>query len=247
MAEQLPKHGRMACRKCFSGTENILTTGSWRIRNDPGAWGSPNPKYLVLGFSKGATQADIYANGLFDNVAFGGSQTRANLSRVLQTVGLLRPGEQVDSRIHAGEKEFHFASLVRCSLARCGKDGEFKTSGELIKKSFKEVPSIISACASEYLAELPKSVELVLMLGTDDGYIKEVKSVMQRLHRSTFKDVGPVSFIAGGVPWVHITHPSKGNGHLSAWLKGDEENSSGRKQKIAVREISSVINRGVRV
>src|SRR5690348_13165688 len=53
----LPSHGRIACRRCFAGTDEVLTLGKWRVVNDPGAWGSATPTVLVLGFSKGFTQA----------------------------------------------------------------------------------------------------------------------------------------------------------------------------------------------
>ena len=64
----LPEHGKIQCRRCFPDKAIAHTDGLWRITNDPGAWGSRNPRYLVLGFSKGFTQADAYANGPFDAV-----------------------------------------------------------------------------------------------------------------------------------------------------------------------------------
>lgn len=240
----LPKHGKLDCRDCFSNSDDINECGKWRIRNDPGAWGTSTPRYLVLGFSKGSTQADIYQNGEFDSVGFGGLETRRNLTNVLRAVGLLDSWEHVDSKICATEQEFHFASLVRCSLARLNdkkfaKTGNrtYETSGELIVKSFTEVPHYLENCSSKYLRVLPASVELVAMLGTDDRYIKKIKTLIRSLHPTSFRDVNAVSFMASGALWVHLTHPSRGNGHLSAWLKGDQSSTSGAKRNLAATTI----------
>jgi len=46
---QLPTHGPIACRKCFSNAEPVIDEGPWRAVNDPGAWGSHSPEVLVLG------------------------------------------------------------------------------------------------------------------------------------------------------------------------------------------------------
>ena len=59
----LPAHGKIDCHDCFSG-DQLQTSPhpKWLMRNDPAAWGSEKPKILILGFSKGATQTDIYKN-----------------------------------------------------------------------------------------------------------------------------------------------------------------------------------------
>src|SRR5205823_5625698 len=157
-------HGRLDCSRCFKNSESFQQLGQWRMRRDPGAWGSTRPKYLVMGFSKGATQADIYANGDFDDVAFGGEITRRNLTNILRKVRLLKPDETVDEKIRATERDFHFASLVRCSLSRydekeSAKRGHavYTTYGPLITKSFSEIPHVIDQCTDVFLARLPDS------------------------------------------------------------------------------------------
>ena len=69
----------------------------WRIINDQGAWGSTSTEVLVLGFSKGATQAGIYQSGKFEDIAFAGMRPR--LSQVLQAMKLLPLNETADQRI----------------------------------------------------------------------------------------------------------------------------------------------------
>lgn len=53
----LPTHGKIECRVCYQSTkEKVIEPAlQWRMVNKPGACGSSNPEYLVLGFSKGFT------------------------------------------------------------------------------------------------------------------------------------------------------------------------------------------------
>jgi len=242
---KLPCHGKIECSDCYGNGAANLENKKWKMKNDPGAWGASEPEYLVLGFSKGATQSDIYASGAFDDVAFGGELTRRNLTNILRAVNLLEKGASVDEHITKNRTRFHFGSLVRCSLARLNEKKlretgieSYETSGQLIVKSFVEVPSIIKRCADKYLSELPKPLKAVLVLGTNDAYIKKMKSLVHRLHPITYMEIDDISYEAGGVLWLHITHPSKGNGHLSAWLHKDSSNASGRKRNQAIHLIN---------
>ena len=47
-------HGPAECRLCFSGVEQALSLGDWRLHNSPGYYGSSNPRVLVLGFDSSA-------------------------------------------------------------------------------------------------------------------------------------------------------------------------------------------------
>jgi hypothetical protein len=204
------------------------------MRRDPGAWGSARPKYLVLGFSKGATQADIYANGDFDDVAFGGGRTRRNLTNILRRVGLLTPNETVDEKIQADEKEFHFASLVRCSLSRYDSENSaYRTSGPLIIKAFSEVGSVIDNCADTFLTDLPDTVRVILVLGVNNTYIRKFRNKMRGLHPVGFREINEVAYENKCILWVHLTHPSKANGTLNAWLNGGANETSGHKRELA--------------
>lgn len=236
----LPMHGRLNCSRCFKNGESFRQVDKWRMWRDPGAWGSGNPKYLVLGFSKGATQADIYRKGDFDEVAFGGDRTRRNLTDVLRRVGVLKLNETVDEKISASEKEFHFASLVRCSLSRYDDEASAKrgcpvytTSGRLISKAFSEVGQVIDTCTSTFLTSLPESLKVVLVLGVTDSYIKNFRRRMQEVHPQGFHVINVVAYEDHRLLWVHLTHPSKGNGTLNAWLTSGSNEPSGRKRELA--------------
>ncbi len=250
MAE-LPKHGRLDCRDCFNSSNNIIYPHpKWKVRNDPGAWGSSMPSIMIVGFSKGATQSDIYKTGSFDDVAFGGRETRRNLTNILRKSQLLTHAETSNQKIKKNEKEFAFSSLVRCSCSRIdekesAKKGRdiYKTSGELIVKSFSEIPQVIDNCSKKYLSELPDSVRLICFLGVTDSYIKKCKKLIYSLYPDGFEDIDDVSYKTKGFYCVHLTHPSKGNGTISAWLDTDlnDPNASSRK-KASARKREKAIN-----
>jgi hypothetical protein len=114
----LPKHGRIDCKVCFESNSSLATPHKdWNMVNDPGAWGGgENPEYLVLGFSKGATQANYYDNGSFEGVAFKGMRPR--LTEALRVVGVLSSIETVDTKIMNSRSNIAFGSLIRCSVSR---------------------------------------------------------------------------------------------------------------------------------
>src|SRR6267154_5768859 len=87
----LPPHGRIGCRKCFTGEGSTQTVGKWQMVNDPASWGSAAPRVLILGFSKGFTQADAFRSGRFEDIPF--KKMRPRLTEVLQLLGVLRKSE----------------------------------------------------------------------------------------------------------------------------------------------------------
>jgi len=242
-----PLHGRLSCSNCFkSQTAYVQDLGKWRMRKDPGAWGSSTPKYVVMGFSKGATQADIYATGNFNDVAFGGEITRRNLTNILKTIGLLQSTEQIDQKIKATERDFHFGSLVRCSLSRyddkeSAKRGVpvYASSGPLVTKSFVEIPEIVDRCAKTFLATIPESVKVMIVLGVTDAYVRSFRKKMQALHPEGFRVINKMAYQNNNVLWVHVTHPSRGNGTLNAWLTRGDDDTSGSKRLLAIDALRS--------
>ena len=216
----------------------------WRIVNDPGAWGSQTPEVLVLGFSKGFTQANAYKNKNFDRVPFDGMRPR--LTEILQTLGLLGKHEIVDHRMVATEKQMAFGSLVRCSLSRWNekpkkpKKPGYECTGEVILKAFTEAESapIVHTCAKTYLSELPPSVRLVVMLGVDDLYIKHCKNLIRTISGKKPVDIKLVSYRTGKIAWVHASHPSPLNGWHTAWVSGPESAKSGAKRTQAQEAVA---------
>lgn len=237
-ATTFPIHGKIKCRACFSGTAQTRDENQWRITNDPGAWGSSDPKYLVLGFSKGFTQADAYMTDHFDKVAF--AKFRPRLKSVLVRLGLLSEGADIDSLMTSQEQDWAFGSLVRCSLCRKdSKSGSWAATGPLIKKSFVEQPAAtyISTCAERYLGQFSEQLRIGILLGNDDKYIDGLKSVFRKLHPNSFADINAMAFRAGGVIWVNVAHPSGSNGHLQSWLDANKDTKQGKKARQAIEAI----------
>ena len=88
----LPEHGRVHCNKCYSSCDtkfDVTKEGQnkWRITANPLAWGAQKPKIIVLGFSKGPTQAGALANTPHDDIAYKGS--RLNVGKIMSHVGLI--------------------------------------------------------------------------------------------------------------------------------------------------------------
>tara|TARA_Y100001934_G_C12369767_1_gene785618 strand:+ start:2679 stop:3773 length:1095 start_codon:yes stop_codon:yes gene_type:complete len=224
----LPQHGKIECSTCYGPAEKeAFPHELWKMRNDPGAWGGAKPEWLVLGFSKGSTQADYYDNGSFEEVAFAGMRPR--LERILKHLGALSAGESLDAAIANPAGNVAFGSLIRCSVARQDESGKYQCSGPLIKKSFKEIPQVISACTNRFLKELPDSVRTVVMLGNDSGYIKHCHSLIKDLFPVAFEEVNDVAARADGRLWLHVAHPSGANGHFEGWMESQSEASRKRK------------------
>jgi len=222
----LPKHGKVECRACFERLDSKVRkpNDKWRMVNDPGAWGGgTTPEYLVLGFSKGATQTGVYDSGRFEDVAFAGMRDR--LTQALRAIGVLSQLETCDDKISNPNSNIAFGSLIRCSVSRHDEAASRKKgmeiygcTGPLITKSFKEIPEIISTCTSRFLTDLPLSIRAVFFLGNSDVYVKGCQSVLQHLFASDYRVINPMAVRANGRVWVHLAHPSGLNGHFNTWL-----------------------------
>lgn len=225
----LPKHGKIECRLCFSASDGNVRkpNANWKMVNDPGAWGGGlNPHYLVLGFSKGATQVGIYESGRFEDIAFAGMRPR--LTEALRSMGILSAEETSGAKINDANSNIAFGSLIRCSVSRIDSAASAKTgravyacTGPLITKSFKEIPEVISNCTRRFLSDLPRSIKAVFFLGNADLYVVSCQSVLRSLFPTGFQQINPMAVAADGRVWIHIAHPSGLNGHFKNWLKDD--------------------------
>jgi hypothetical protein len=205
--------------------------------NDPAAWGSANPTILILGFSKGFTQANAFRSGRFEDIPFKDMRTR--LTEEMRMLGVIGKSETIDQKMVATETEISFGSLVRCSLSRVNKKGVLACTGEVMPKAFtEEISANLKTCAKAFLGDLPSSVRLVLMLGTTDSYIEGCREVVRSLHGPLFSEINEVSYRTGDVVWVHVSHPSGLNGHHPAWMAGAPSTKPGLKQNLAIKAIA---------
>ena len=240
-----PRHGKIDCNVCFDdGVTLTKPNCNWKMINDPGAWGGgENPEYLVLGFSKGATQANYYDSGAFEKVAFKGMRPR--LTHALRAVGILSDIETADEKIEDPNSNIAFGSLIRCSVSRIDERATkqkgvetYSCTGPLIKKSFKEIPDILTRCTDNFLSRLPKSIKVVFMLGNDDGYVKSCQKLLMDKFSDDFNIINPMAVYADNRVWVHLAHPSGLNGHFGKWLNA--EDGAGIKRKEVIEAISSL-------
>lgn len=241
----LPQHGKLQCSECYTSMENELIQPhpEWRMINDPGAWGGEIPEYLVLGFSKGATQAGIYKRGKFEDIAFAGMRPR--LTQALQALGALKMHETADEKINDPNSNIGFGSLIRCSVSRIDKKTSQKTgkdvyacTGPLITKSFKEIPHIIKKCSNKYLTSIPSSVKVVFFLGNTDSYVQSCQSLIKELFPRDFMSINPMAVKADNRLWIHLAHPSGLNGHFKTWLT--ENAGSGLKRIQAIDAMKNI-------
>ena len=224
----LTVHGKLACRECFNGTDDnsIKPHKKWKMINDPGAWGSSESECLVLGFSKGATQAGIYETGKFEDIAFAGMRKRLTIA--LRLMGTLLNDETVDQKISDPNSNISFGSLIRCSVSRIDDKASnnkghdvYSCTGPLIAKSFSEIPEVISRCSKKYLADLPASIRVVFMLGNGDAYVNHCQQLLRELFPRDFLQINSMSSEADGRLWIHLAHPSGLNGHFNTWANTD--------------------------
>lgn len=238
----LPKHGRLACTKCFAGQAEWGRTsqnhGGWVLENNPMAWGSQNPRVLVLGFSKGTRQCESLLTRCHDSVPFSGF--RVKLTSALQVLGLLGVHENIDDHINESDPDWAFGSVVRCSVAKIDPDtGKPEKSGDVIAASAKrgESEDWIGRCMEQFLGRLPPRLETVVLLSNDDSYVDACFDRIQRLHPRT-RRMNDVAYGDGRVTWVHIVHVGgPGINHITSWLTG-ASNKQGRKRGLAVAALS---------
>ena len=230
-------YGPVSCRLCFHSAEQTLALRDWRLRNNPGYYGSSDPEILILVFSKGANQNRASDQGNFDEIAFAGARQR--LKTVLETLKIMPSDRSIDDLMTGYEKQFGVASLVRCGLGKM-KDGMCKTSGDVIPSAFTNAPtlSVIQRCARAFLKKLPERIKLVVLLGTGDNYISKTQSLFSELYPD-YSSVNPVAFRADGALWVYAAHPSPGNGHLGSWAAAGMDNPSGRKRILALQALEN--------
>ena len=233
------QHGPINCRLCFNQGSDVLILNDWRLRNNPGYYGSNNPEILVLGFSKGATQNKATETGDFDKVAFAGARRR--LQRVFETLKIMPNDRGIDDLLTARERTFGIASLVRCSFCKI-KGNKCITSGEVIPTAFSNplTKEIIQRCAAAFLSNLPDRLRLVVLLGTSDIYIERTRSIISNLY-TNFASVNECAFYTGRILWIYAAHPSPGNGHFLSWTTSGEQSKQGKKRIQALQAIEALV------
>lgn len=247
----LPSHGRVPCSLCHSSSAPQFdvtkrTEGDWRITANPLSWGSTAPEVVVLGFSKGPTQAGALTTTPHDEIAYKGS--RLNVGKILAHIGLIpasSPAELkkvVDNLIADRSGRLHFASLVRCTVERFDrKSASWKGSGGRMLDKFLATPfgnSVATNCATTFLHDLPQETRLVVMfgLGSNLNYVSSAYWLFRRARPGSWKKINSVSYTDGVITVVHVEHFASQGALIPNWLgENDHPRSSlGRLSKAAV-------------
>ena len=251
----LPSHGRVKCVRCFEPAQatdfDITRRGApdatWRITSNPLAWGSVEPEIVVLGFSKGPTQAGALAGSPHDAIAYKGS--RAAVGKIFAHIGIVpepkdgRYREMVDRLIADQDGRLHFGSLVRCTVERYDEDGRaWKGSGGGMLDKFMATPfghEVASNCASQFLGALPVRTKLVVMfgLGSKLNYISATRKLVEAARPGKWRTVNEVAYSDGSVTFVHVEHFASQGALLPNWLGANAHPRSeyGRKARDAVQ------------
>jgi len=221
----LVSHGSLGCVRCWSGdSDTVQECGPFRLVRDPGHWGATDPHTLVLGISKGNTQSKAFATEPFEAVAFKGIRHR--ILEVFRAVGLLH-GETAanfERRFAATERDYAFASVVRCSITGMDrKKGIHTADSPNVLPAFRRDSvgsKFVESCVDQHLVRLSPRTRLVLLLGNTDAYIDALRDVISR-RRAAITSINPVAYESDGVCFVHLAHPSKGNGHFGKFVRGE--------------------------
>lgn len=240
----MPSHGFLSCARCWAHeAQNVRESGPFRLVRDPGHWGATTPHTLVLGISKGNTQSRAAHTDSFDRVAF--KDIRHRILEAFNAVGLLK-GEnagQFERRFSDSEQDYAFASVVRCSIT--GMDSKKLThtadSPNVIPAFKRGSPGarFVENCVDEHLVKLPDRTKTILLLGNTDAYIASLADVIAR-KRGPVSRINAVAYTSQGVLFVHLAHPSRGNGHFGSFIRG--EGKAGLKRDLAREALGFLID-----
>lgn len=239
LPSSLPAHGKVDCKRCFGSCSKVefdttrRTEGSWRITSNPLAWGNPEAEIVLLGFSKGPTQAGALGSTPHDAIAYKGSRT--NVGKILRRVGLLGAignedlSTAVDELIADRAGRYHCGSLIRCTVEQL-KDGKWIATGGGMLDKFVATPfgqEISGNCTTRMLGNLSPKTKLVVMfgMGSRQAYVRSAFDLYNRSLGGTWRWINDVSYTNGKLTVVHVEHFASQGHHLPSWLG---ENNDGR-------------------
>jgi len=237
----LPLHGVVECNACYETTpvifdRTVKTDGAWRITANPLAWGNPYAEIVVLGFSKGPSQAGTLSNTPHNDIAY--KTHRVNVGKILSHLGLLPKGDNtflknmVDKIIADEQGRFHFSSLIRCTVERFDqKTNTWKSSGGGMLDKFVATKfglNIAEKCAVRFLGKLPKQTKLVILfgLGARRNYVKEAFKLFELACPNKWEWINDVAYHNGEIMVVHVEHFAAQGAHIPNWMgENDHERS----------------------
>lgn len=229
----LPPHGRIACSLChgkpivFDETRTEAAKRDWRITANPLAWGNQRPEVLVLGFSKGPSQAGELGRLPHNDIPY--RKGRKQVGKILAHVGLLPKAspddlkKMVDEAIADPAGRFGWGSLVRCTVERYDSTkpawiGSGGMIDEFMATSFGK--DVSKTCAKRFLGELPEETKLVVMfgLGKKLSYVGTARQAIEQGRPGKWRTVNEVAYTDGKVTVVHVEHFASQGANIPNWL-----------------------------
>jgi hypothetical protein len=204
------------------------TVSDWRITANPLAWGNPDAEIVVLGFSKGPTQAGALTTVDHDVIAAKGR--RLQVGRILAHIGLMPSGTpdslklNVDRLISDRKGRFHFGSLIRCTVERFDHNDQcWKGSGGGMLDKFVATDfgrEVSRNCATRFLSGLPATTRLVVMfgLGSRGKYVREARRLFELARPDAWRDVNEVAYSDDKITVVHVEHFASQGALIPNWL-----------------------------
>lgn len=252
---RLPNHGRINCSRCFAGErlefdKTQCTQGDWRITANPMAWGNPEAQIVVLGFSKGPTQASALTMAPHEEIAYKGSRT--NVGKILQYIGVLTPArgesasEATSRTIAERSGPFHFGSLIRCTVERFDhKVAAWKGYGGGMLDKFVATDfgrTVASNCVKQHLANLPNSTKLVVMFGVGQklNYVDTAFELYKAARGGQWRRINNVAYTDGKIVVVHVEHFASQGRLVPQWL--DAATERGRYGVMAREAVSTALS-----
>jgi hypothetical protein len=252
----LPSHGRIDCTLCYRGKpvkfdHTRRTVGDWRITANPLAWGNPNAEIVILGFSKGPTQAGALATVDHDDIAARGR--RLQVGKIIAHIGLISTGRPASLKAAVGrliadrKGRFHFGSLVRCTVERFDRNDQcWKGSGGGMLDKFVDAAfgrEVTGNCAIRFLSGLPDATRLVVMfgLGSRGKYVREARRLFELARPGVWRDVNEVAYSDGTITTVHVEHFASQGALIPNWL-GINPNERSRLGLLARDAVAGALN-----
>jgi len=214
-------HGYISCTACkefFRKQDWEYGFERWghgepvQLINNPADWGSENPTYRLLGFSKGDTQNKAMAEERKGRTSFESIPVKGMRKRfpwLFRGLGL-RELPNPDGLFLSSEKEFQSGSVIKCSISARKADGKYSYKLQDIidadGPSGGKVRKILSTCIERHLSQEPPGRTFVIF-GLDEGLIAWCRNAFAEAY-SSLRQVKPTTYRNEDLSWVHVAHPS---------------------------------------
>ena len=214
-------HGYIICTACkqfFASHDYELGFERWghgepiQLINNPANWGSDDPDYILLGFSKGATQNKAMAEerkgrAAYESIPFKGMRKR--FPWLFKGLGL-RALSNPDELFFHTEKECQSGSIIKCSISVRKNDGSYSyklkdildanaPSGGMVRK-------VLDNCINIHLSK-ERSGRSFILFGLDKDFIAWCKIAFAEIYQGV-KQVKATTYRNEELSWVHVAHPS---------------------------------------